>query len=431
MSRLVNIKARKVILFFLLSHALAYFALFLIPAYSVEPNLEFLLLLNTVFVSVVLMSAVLTYKLLPLPTSSTSFKGMSASQLKFNVGFSSLGALLGISLVFYDRVFLRGIDYSLGLRHARYQWLASEGGSLVSVIGNLLIPFCYVSIFFLVVHYSRLSRFATLLLFSSAFFGVFGHAALNGGRSNVLLALVMGLSAYLLRRQGAPKRLFFANYYKLLPVGLFAIFYVASIIKSSAVMGGVDVETLTILGVESLYGQVSDYFKSRLEGSEYLYLMIYGIAYLYHGQWTAQVTYSLPVRDGSYTFYPFSVILNELGLIDAPLQAGFFSDTGAFISLPGAFYYDFGFMGVVVLSLVVGWLLGLTLRMICADRNIGGGRLAFIIYVLYLVLLSPILPAYGLSYLNFIIFAFAILGVLNAFLYRRSFSLVLLENLKN
>lgn len=430
MSRLINLKARKVILFFLLSHALAYFSLWLIPAYSAEPNLEFLILLNTVFVSVVLVSAVVTYKLLLLPNSSSNFKAMTASQLSFNVGFSSLGALLGIGLVFYDRVFLRGIDYSVGLRRARYQWLASEGGSLVSVVGNLLVPFCYVSMFFLIVHFSRLSRCARLLLFSSAIFGVFGHAALNGGRSNVLLALIMVLSAYLLRWQGGGKRLFFAGCYKILPVCFLAIFYVASIIKSSAVMGGVDVETLTVLGVESLYGQVGDYFNSHHEGSEYLYFMIYGIAYLYHGQWTAQVAYSLPVRDGSYTFHPFSVILNKLGFIDAPLQTGFFSDTGAFISLPGAFYYDFGFVGVVILSLVVGWLLGLVLRMICVDGNIGGGRLAFIIYVLFLVLLSPILPAYGLSYLNFIIFAFAFLGVLNAFLYRRGFSLVSLEDLK-
>lgn len=430
MSRVISSKARKVILLFLLSHALAYVALLFIPAYSARPNIEFVILLNSIFISVVLVSSIFTYKILPLPASSVRFQSMTVSQLRFNVAFSSLAALSGVGLIFYDRVFLRGIDYSIGLRNARYQWLASEGGSLASIIGNLLIPFCYVSIFFLVVYYPRLSRFAKFLLFSSSFFGVFGHAALNGGRSNVLLALVMVLSAYLLKGQSASKGSFFVGYYKLLPIGVVAIFYVASIINSSAVMGGVDVETLTVLGVESLYGQVGDYFQRLNGGNEYIYLVIYGVAYLYHGQWTAQVAYSLPVRDGSYTFYPFSVLLNKLGIIDAPLEPGFFSDTGAFISLPGAFYYDFGFVGVVILSLLVGWLLGLVLRMISSDKNVGGVGMAFIVYVLFLVLLSPILPAYGLSYLNFIIFAFVFLGILNALLYRKGFSLVSLKRLE-
>jgi oligosaccharide repeat unit polymerase len=411
----------------MLSHALAYGALLFIPAHSVQPNFEFVILLNSIFISIVVVVSLVTYKLLPLPVSSIHFQGMTVSQLRFNVAFSSLAALFGIALVFYDRVFLRGIDYSVGLRNARYQWLASEGGSLASITGNLLIPFCYVSIFFLVVHYSRLSRFAKFLLFSSSFLGVFGHAALNGGRSNVLLAIIMVLSAYVLKRQEVDKFSFFSGYYKLLPIGVIAIFYVASIIKSSAVMGGVDVETLTVLGIESLYGQVGEHFQSLYDGSEYIYLMMYGVAYLYHGQWTAQVAYSLPVLDGSYTLYPFSVILHTLGIIDAPLKTGFFSDTGAFISLPGAFYYDFGFVGVVILSLLVGLLLGLVLRIISGDNNIGGVRLAFVVYILFLVFLSPILPAYGLSYLNFIVFAFIFLGVLNSLLYRRGFSLVSLK----
>src|SRR5690606_20489544 len=96
-------------------------------------------------------------------------------------------------------------NYSLGLRHARYQWLNSTGGSLPSVIGNLLIPFGYVSIFLLIIHYSKLSKISRFLLLTSAIISVFGHSALNGGRSNILLALILAIIAIIVKNKGKKK----------------------------------------------------------------------------------------------------------------------------------------------------------------------------------------------------------------------------------
>lgn len=422
MYRVIHPKARRVLLIFLLSHLLAYTSLFIIPAHSVTPNIEFILLLNSSFVALVIVFSVLMYKLLPLSKKSGSNCGMAISQLRFNVLFSSFCGLVGLALICYDRVFLRGIDYSAGLRLARYQWLSSEGGSLASVVGNLLIPYSYVCVFFLVVYSSAVSRIGRFLLGLSAFLGIFGHAALNGGRSNILLALIIVLCAIVIRANKTCDGLKLYSYYKFLPVVVAAILYIGAIIKSSASMGGVDVETLAALGVDSLYGKVSDYFHDLSGIGEYLYLIIYGISYLYHGQWTAQVAYSLPHKEGSYTLYPFSVVLSRLGLIEEPLATGYFSETGAFISLPGAFYYDFGFLGVILLSGLLGVALGVVLNIVAGEKDMGGLKLAFVLYILFVIFLSPVLPAYGLSYLNFILLSFVFLGGLNSILYRRGFS---------
>lgn len=345
---------------------------------------------------------------------------MTKNQLNKNIKIVSYSSIVGFSLVCYDRVFIRGIDYSLGLRHARYQWLNSEGGSLPSIIGNLLIPFGYICIFFLIMHYSCISKKSKYLLLVSSIVSVFGHSALNGGRSNVLLALILVVITVLIKSEQSKKMFSFKlKSLKILPILGMVVGYVSLIIISSAAMGNARLKTLAQLGVESLYGQVGGFFNELEQISQYLYLIIYSIAYLYHGQWTAQVAYSLPDRDGNYTFYSFGIILNRLGLISEPIKSGYFSETGAFISLPGAFYYDFGFLGVIILSSIIGLMFGLVMIILNYSRTIGGTKLAFIIYILFILLLSPILPAYGFSYLHFIIFAFVSLDFINRILFRR------------
>jgi len=400
---------------------LAYFSLIIIPAKSIEPNIEFLVLLNSLFISLVLIFTVFVYAGYPKRKNKELIRcPMSFKQLIMNIRIVSIGSIIGFILLFYDRVFIRGIRYSQGLRHARYQWINSSGGSFTSVIGNLLIPFGYICIFFLIIHYNNLSKKNKFILLFSSIVSVFGHAALNGGRSNVLLAIVLGIITFTIKND-VNLSIFTIKFrsIKKAPLVAIVVAYVSAVTFSSAAMGNVNMKTLTHLGINSLYGQVYGYFDFIGKISDYLYLIVYCVAYLYHGQWTAQVAYSLPTREGSYVFSPFWFVFNKLGISSGPFEQGYFAETGAFISLPGAFYYDFGFLGVIILSSLLGVMLGITLILINYSRTIGGIKLAFIMFVLFIVVLSPVVPAYGLMYSNFIFFAFVVLEIINRFIYKK------------
>lgn len=417
MKKIFNHKNRKIFKIFILSHILAYTSLLVIPARAKEPNIEFLFLINSLFLILVVVSSLILY--LSYPKSYlqdiSNIKAMSQEQLYFNIKITSYGSVIGFLLMLYDRVFIRGIDYTKGLRLARYTWLHSTGGSYPSIIGNLLVPLGYLCIFFFIVHQNTIHKKYKRLLLISAITSIVGHAALNGGRSNLLIAAVFALISYTLKYQVKGKKLILINpkIVKLLPIVSIGFVYVALITFSSASMGNVDMKTLSYLGIESLYGQVTDWFGKVDIIGELAYLIIYFIAYLYHGQWTAQFAYSLTTREGNYTFYSISIILERLGIINEPFKQGYFSETGAFISLPGAFYYDFGYFGLIISSIIVGLLFAVALIFINRNKFISGTKLGYIYFMLFLVFMSPILPAYGLMYLNFIIFSFIAIDILN------------------
>lgn len=386
----------------------------LVPATAVIPNTTFLIALNLTFFTSIVSVAILVYSAVPKKKRVKKIENpMSLRQLNINVMITSIGSIIGTLLVFFDRVFIRGLDYSAGLRAARYQWLDSSGGSLPSVIGNLLVPLGYISIFFIVIHGKSLTKGKIVLLFSSAFISVLGHAALNGGRSNVLLAAIFTLLTLAIKSDYRKEPWKFKFKWWYLIVILIPGYYVISIVFSSAEMGGVSMPMLTYLGIDALFGKISAGFWSLENISEHLYLLIYLLVYLFHGQWTTQVAYSLPFREGNYTFFAYGSLLRQLGILKQPLEPGYFASSGAFISLPGAFYYDFGFVGMVFCSIFVGGLFGLALGLIDSAYTISGYKLAFIYYIFFIIVMSPVLPAYGMVYLNFLIISFVFLDFFN------------------
>lgn len=184
-------------------------------------------------------------------------------------------------------------------------------------------------------------------------------------------------------------------------------------------MGQISLAELTEIGIIVLYGEPEMHFFSS-EHSPLTYMLIYIFSYLYHGQWTAQIAFDLVDRMGFYslTSWP-TVMMNNFGLIDLGQELKAFSDTGAFISLPGALYYDFGWFGVFFGTLILGFLWGILMIFIKSRGRLGVFKIVFIISILYILILSPIIPAYGLSYFFFILWAFFLLTFLNALLYKR------------
>lgn len=404
----------KIIISIFIIYAFMAFSLLIIPAKSSVENLWFIIFINLIFLLLVIVFSVITYIIYP-KKNIIYRKNKITSNIDRNLSFLIISPLVGFLLVLYDRTVLRGIDYSVGLRAARYQWLETTGGSIFGLTGNLLIPFSYIGIYFLIIYFEDLKKLQKYYLIISIIVGVLGHAALNGGRSNILLALIMVLIGFIFRKTNIKTKkqyIFTKNKIIFLLLIIVTFSYISYIIESSASMGGVELKTLVVLGIEGLYGEVDKSFYS--EEYNFIHLIfIYMIAYLFHGQWTTQVTYSLINPEGTYTCPPlFYFFLEKYHLIE-PSGVKYFSETGAFISLPGAFFYDYGFFGIIFLSTFLGMLLGVVFIIIDYSKYIGALKMVFIVSVLYIVFLSPILPVYGLSYFNFIIFSFILLSIIN------------------
>lgn len=401
---------------FITSNIIAWIAIGVIPAEAARSDIVFCCLLNLLFVSFVLIFSVGTYVAYPFK-QKTPRVPISDVILRKNIKVVVIFPILGFLFMAYDRLMLRGIDYTKGVRHARYQWFASEGGHFPGIIGNLMVPFAYIAVFFLISYYTRLSRLWKLLLVVSILFGIFGHAVLNGGRSNVLLGFVMAIIAWVFKSNTGVSaigtRMKLSTKIVALLMVVWGFYYVSYIIYSSAALGNVQMYDLVQLGTDSLYGKIDQGFYQQKK-SEFLYLVIYILTYMYHGQWTAQISHSVMTREGSYLF---PQMLAEMGLLSPPNGVKYFP--GVFISLPGAFYYDFGFLGVIGLSSLLGIMLGFVFIILSYSHRVGGLKMAYIVGVVYLVILSPILPAYGFSYYYYILYSFIALWFINSCYIRR------------
>lgn len=415
-------ESKKIYSLFLLINVLIYLTVIFIPVKAQVENYIFLILINSVFISLVLIFSILVEKV-KIKRHEVIFTEREVKNLRRNTFYCCAGSFVGIAMVAYDRIYIRGISYLQGLRAARYEWLASDGGSLVSIMGNILIPFSYVGLFLIIANsryfVSRSIAFYTILFLLV----IFSHAALNGGRSNILLAIIVMILAFSLRSG----RVNVKTFMKVLFIGALlsvpAFIYVTEIIKSSASMGSVDLSTLLARATNALQGKFVEGYLVQ-ESSEAELLSIYILSYLSHGQWTAQVIGDLDSVPGSYFLYPFSVMLARLSLISAPLDQGVFSDAGAFVSLPAAIYYDFGFVGLAFISVFIGALFGLSLTFLKERSRFTGWKLGLFIYLSFILLLSPVIPAYGFSYLNLIVFSFFILGSINRLFYGKGYRLL-------
>lgn len=404
----------KILLFSLLMQVVAFGSLQLVPANPEFSNKLFLFLLNFFFLFLVFSFSSLVYFFLP---KKEQFKEpIRVGQLYFNVYFSSFMSVLGFLFILYDRAVMRGIDFSSGLRTARYNWLATPGMNFWGIAGNLIIPLGFFSLFLLITNYPRFELKHKLLLLFSCIVSIAGLAALNGGRSNVLIALFVGVAFFLF---SAPKNLQLKKinliYLFLMLLSILWGYYITS--QSAAMTSDSSYRTLTKLGIEELFGVVGPDFDKY--SNESIYLCYYILAYLFHGNWTAELSYFFSPKYGNCTLYPISILLTRLGILDQPLTPSPFEMQGAFISLPGAIYYDYGVVGCILLFALIGIFLGVASYLL-TYRSLEPITISFCLFFVVLVFMAPILPAYALVYFDFVIYIFIAMGVLNKILFPRS-----------
>jgi hypothetical protein len=303
---------------------------------------------------------------------------------------------VGFIFILYDRIYLRGVDYTMGLRLARYAWLDSPSGNFIGIVGNILNSFGYFSLAISVLEWGKLDSNKKIYTILSVLFSVVGLSMLNGGRANIMVAGFYIISIINSSTNINIIYFFKKNVKKTSILLLISIIPIILIINSSASLGSYtpkeqyEADTVMLYGFLSTSAAESDY-------DDILYTIYYMIIYLFHGQWTAQVATELPPQDPFYTIYPISAQLNQIGLSPHIPISGYFSDSGAFISLPGAIFYDYGYSGLLFISFLFGLALGIALSILQYSKEIGPLRFIYVILVNMTFLMSPFSLSYGFS----------------------------------
>lgn len=326
------------------------------------------------------------------------------------IKWTALIALIGIISLIIDRIFIKKINYSAGLRNARYQWLYSEvSSSILGKAGNLFIPFSYVSLYFSYINWESIRYKIKYLGIIAGLIVPLGHAILNGGRSNLLILLIFLLTISFIR--------FFANksfFPKvknkkmiIVTVSLIIILYVLSIFNSSADLGGVSQKVYLYSLFATLGGRIDLTYINKI-GLSLLSLIVY----IYHGTWItgSYLTEYINMRNGYYTSSVISDILNFFGI--QKYQYNSVAWEGAFLNVPGAFFHDFGYIGVGIMAFFSGLLFGYCISILKRKKGLSIIELILIIFIFTFNFLSPMVYVFGLAYFKFLIYAFVVTGII-------------------
>lgn len=380
-------------------------------------------ILSMVFVFVIAITAIFWYqRTKTIVIKNRLPKDISLRKIKFIIKWSSILTITGNIFVFIDRVFIRGIDYSLGFRNARYQWDAlGGGGSIISVLGNLMIPFSYCALFMGIFHWEALDKRSRLLGVIIGFAGQFFIAMMNGGRSNILLSLIFALVVCVIRKYMHKRFLpkFRGRTIWIILGGMAVLIYVRSILYAFT---GNDLRYL-ILSVDGAGAKLDPNYVSNPFMNTFIEISLY----LLHGNfYTAQVIAhnpSLSDLNHNISLRGIMVLLARTPLfssykIELP---NFDSGNGNFIALPGILLYDYGYIGFFIVCIVFGILFGETLKILTSGReNFRVRELVLVICVLIHAFMSVITVALSFGYFVFMIFALIAMELIAARIYGSS-----------
>ena len=409
------------IIFFLFIWLFVMLGLIVLPVTPRFGNIIAIISLNALFVSVVSAVAICwVHRVQKLIFFPIQLKPMNRNKFIFIWNFSFVSSFLGLIFIMFDRIFIRGIDYSKGFRNARYQWLSlGVAGSIFGKLGNLMIPFSYCLLFICIFHWELMESRKRILGLTTALAVQVGFAMLNGGRSNILVAIIfMFVCCIMSREQGKPFFPPLKMKLTLSVVGSYFLFqYCMSIFYAFT-------DNSVYYLSQSIY-----YLGGAMENWYYKYAtplgnsIIHIFMYLFHGSlYSGAVLCNVPSHvsiNQNISFRGLWNILARLNLINYQMQLpDFDSGTGAFVAVPGILLYDYGYLGFALGSVLLGIMLGVAINEIANyKKNMGIIRLAFCFIIMIHIYLSPVTMALGLGYFIFMIFALIAMEVIAAFLY--------------
>jgi hypothetical protein len=262
----------------------------------------------------------------------------------------------------FDRIFLLGIDYTIGLASVRYQLTEiiettnSKGiKSIFSLMGNILIPFAFWNLILLLKNENKYLNKRFYIIVNS--FIVVISSLLFGGRTNILLYLLI----IVIFRQNKKESLSFFKVHLVKFFGVFSLFFLIGYVFFDRVEANdaIAVDYLVNM-LHSLRGDLNHDFYTMLQGLNSLWSTIFSVllmidAYFVHSFWVFSDILNQD-NQGLIFGQNYIAILSKFDLMDAPKDP---STAGLFIGLPGGIYYDYGYIGLCFLFIVIFCLIKL------------------------------------------------------------------------
>jgi hypothetical protein len=348
------------------------------------------------------------------PTVSAETSGRRINRM---VRATGLIGLIGILCIVVDKVFLSGLDYSQGITALRYERLAQASlgdeklnRSLLLYVGSLIVCFTCVAYLLYILKAEVLTRSSIWL----AQFGLVSPAVLavlSGGRSPIVLALLLALGGVMVRtlnnQTPLPKE----------PVGrrlllgfiLLALFYNAYVFAERRLaMGVTDYNAFSEHFVNNSEAKPTAFARAVVDGDyvspDLLMSLINSDYYLTHSLSNLDKIVLYEAQIGPYYGeYQFSLVATVLERIfpSLSLNADITRDslaTGTYGSFPTAWagmYLDFGWFGAVIAIFLCGWISGRVYRRALKRQDVGAQLI--MCYVIGGILLSPLISPFSAS----------------------------------
>lgn len=421
LTRMTNVAVPRFILSFVLTWSLYLVGVAVLPAHSMYGRLAEAVLLQIGFALLTTVAAMVAWR---LSDRCARERVPSARGDVFNHARLRRAARTGIALsvvglfaLAVDKVFVQGVDYSLGLAGARYQWAmlgeAREGvSSAWSVLGYLLSTSFFVSIYVVVLHDGVFSAKGKTVVWIASLGLALGNSALSGGRSLLLLLVVVSVALVSLRADLGKSLPQIGG--RLVLVGVAAIMalgaYVLYVFAARAELTGFDAHEYAVGMLEFLGAQPMSAFEGMSSNTWVAHLaglVVLALAYLVHSVFTFAAIIDLPSESSQLLLY-VRLLAAKLGFVDYPDLE--WELTGRFPSLPGVLYLDGGVGLLAGGAVLLGVWMALSVRL-CQRHPTSLVAVSVWLAVHTTALLSPLLLAAELLNYPFVIAEFLLIAV--------------------
>lgn len=401
----------------------------LLPVKSIYAATVQAFLLQLIFVFLVLAAYDVTEILLnstKIPKAKSFDIPRTLALIKLAMGAS----LVGFIFLMYDKISIQGIDYSDGIAIAREQWRqlgedrAGEASSVFSVLGYLFGSSYYVAVVLAITQVKILSAAQRVSIILLCFLMVIANSVITGGRSSVLLLGVFIIVSMDSRSELNMRMLLggrMLRWILLLAAGLAAgytifVFYQRA---DTGELNGTEyvLDFLPFLGLE-----LAEWFKDLLDDgmlSSLSAMLVLVASYLTHSFATTAAIMDESTGDKTIIFIHAVNLLSKLGLVNQPSDEWFLS--GRFPSFPGALWHQFGVIGFVMGSLLLGAASAIAKAWTALRPN---RLLPLGVFVMtdVVLILTPLLFAGDFLSFPFVLAAFVLLTVVEKCLQPRPFA---------
>ena len=336
------------------------------------------------------------------PEIAPALRPLDHHELERLVLVGLLFSCIGVFSLAYVRLFVQGIDYSRGLAVARELWNAegadrSDISSLWSIPGYGFGFFFFASTFIAHLHWEQLRPNVRRALLTVALLLVAAHSVLSGGRS-VLLTQLISIAAAAATRRSQGKRAFPGRFWLTFLAAVIVLFgaggYFLYIFSERANATGIASDAYAKSMIIYMGGAPTEKFFAIASLPAPLaattHFGVIGGAYVTHSASTVASVMEYASRRGTATFVGARALLSRIGLISGADESWVLA--GAFLSLPGAFWYDYGILGVLAIAWLSGIALAYAARIVRLSSG-GGVSLAFCAAALITAILSPLISA--------------------------------------